>query len=53
MNSLWFDETDGNIILSCRNTSEVIKISRVTGEIIWRLQGKHNQFTFTNAHPGQ
>lgn len=52
VNSLWFDETDGNIILSCRNTSEVIKISRVTGEIIWRMQGKHNQFTFTNAIPG-
>jgi hypothetical protein len=52
VNSLWFDESDGNIILSCRNTSEVIKISRVTGEIIWRMMGKHNQFTFTNAIPG-
>ena len=52
VNSVWFDELDGTIILSCRNTSEVIKISRVTGDIIWRLQGKHNQFTFTNAIPG-
>jgi hypothetical protein len=52
VNSLWFDETDGNIILSCRNTSEVIKISRTTGDIIWRLQGKHNQFTFVNGVPG-
>jgi hypothetical protein len=52
VNSLWFDETDGNIILSCRNTSEVIKISRATGEILWRLQGKHNQFTFVNGIPG-
>jgi len=52
VNSLWFDETDGNLILSCRNTSEVIKISRVTGDIVWRLQGKYNQFTFTNAIPG-
>ena len=52
VNSLWFDETDGNIILSCRNTSEVIKISRTTGDIIWRLQGKHNQFTFVNGIPG-
>ena len=52
VNSLWFDETDGSIILSCRNTSEIIKISRVTGEIVWRMAGKHNQFTFTNAIPG-
>ena len=52
VNSLWFDDTDGNIILSCRNTSEVIKISRVTGDFIWRMQGKHNQFAFTNAIPG-
>jgi hypothetical protein len=51
VNSLWFDEADGNIILSCRNTSEVIKISRVTGDIIWRLQGKHNQFAFSNGIP--
>jgi hypothetical protein len=52
VNSIWFDEIDGNIILSCRNTTEVIKISRVTGDIIWRMQGKHNQFAFTNAIPG-
>ena len=52
VNSLWFDDTDGNIILSCRNTSEVIKISRVTGDVLWRMQGKHNQFTFTNGIPG-
>ena len=52
VNSLWFDEIDGTIILSCRNTSEVIKISRVTGDLVWRLQGKHNQFTFTNGIPG-
>jgi hypothetical protein len=52
VNSIWFDELDGSIIASCRETSEVIKISRVTGEIIWRMQGKHNEFTFTNAIPG-
>lgn len=52
VNSVWFDDTDGNLILSCRNTSEVIKISRVTGDILWRMQGKHNQFTFTNAIAG-
>ena len=34
VNSIWFDELDGNIIASCRETSEVIKISRVTGEVL-------------------
>ena len=53
VNSVWFDETDGTILLSCRNTSEVIKISRVTGEVVWRMgTGFHNQFTFTNGIPG-
>ncbi len=39
---------DGNIILSSRNMSEITKISRSTGNIIWRLGGKNNQFTFIN-----
>jgi hypothetical protein len=50
VNSIELDETDGNIILSCRATSDVIKISRVTGEVIWRLGGKKNEFTFINEH---
>lgn len=47
MNAIDID-TDGNILLSSRNTSEVTKINRDTGEIIWRLSGMHNQFTFVN-----
>ncbi|UCD52593.1 MAG: aryl-sulfate sulfotransferase [Phycisphaerales bacterium] len=50
VNSVEFDETDGNIILSCRETSEVVKISRATGQVMWRLGGKHNEFTFVNEH---
>ena len=50
VNSIELDETDGNIILSCRETSEVIKISRVTGEVMWRMGGKNNEFTFINEH---
>ena len=50
VNSVELDELDGNIIMSCRETSEVIKISRVTGEVIWRMGGKHNEFTFINEH---
>lgn len=41
-------DTDGHILLSSRNLSEITKINRETGEIIWRLGGKNNQFTFTN-----
>jgi hypothetical protein len=47
MNSISIDD-DGNIILSNRHLSEVTKINRQTGEIIWRLGGAHNQFTFVN-----
>ncbi len=41
-------DSDGNILISCRHMSEITKISRTTGEIIWRLGGKNNEFTFTN-----
>ncbi|KPL24465.1 MAG: hypothetical protein AMJ75_03605 [Phycisphaerae bacterium SM1_79] len=51
VNSIELDETDGNIILSCRETSEVIKICRVTGEVMWRMGAKNNEFTFINEHP--
>ncbi len=40
---------DGNIILSSRNISEITKINRKDGTIIWRFGGKHNQFKFINC----
>ena len=42
---------DGNLLISSRHMDEVTKISRQTGNIIWRLGGEHcenNQFTFIN-----
>jgi len=39
-------DRDGNILVSCRNLDAVIKIDRQTGDVIWRLGGKRNQFTF-------
>jgi hypothetical protein len=42
-NSIALDD-DGNLLLSNRNLEEVTKIDRKTGEIIWRLGGKNNQF---------
>ena len=47
MNSVDVDY-DGNLIISCRHLSEITKINRQTGDIIWRLGGKHNQFEFIN-----
>lgn len=47
MNAIEIDH-DGHILLSSRHLSEVTKIHRQTGEIIWRLGGAHNQFTFVN-----
>ncbi len=38
----------GNILLSSRNLSEITKIDKQTGDIIWRLGGNNNQFTFIN-----
>jgi arylsulfate sulfotransferase len=43
---------DGNVLISSRHLDEITKINRQTGTIIWRLGGKHNQFTFTNETIG-
>jgi len=41
-------DLDGNLLLISRSMNEITKINRVNGEIIWRLGGKKNQFTFTD-----
>jgi hypothetical protein len=46
-NSLEIDN-DGNLLLSNRNLNELTKIARPGGEIIWRLGGKKNEFSFLN-----
>jgi len=40
---------DGNILLSSRHFNEVTKIDRQTGNILWRLGGKQNEFTLVNS----
>ena len=47
MNAIDIDD-DGHILLSSRHLSEVTKINRQTGEIIWRLGGENNEFEFAN-----
>lgn len=41
-------DTDGNLLVSCRNLDQVVKIDRATGNFIWRLGGIKNEFTFLN-----
>jgi len=41
-------DTDGNLMISSRHLDEITKIDRTTGDIIWRMGGKHNQFKFLN-----
>ena len=47
INSIAIDYDD-NIIISSRHLSEVTKIDRETGDIIWRLGGVNNQFNFVD-----
>jgi Arylsulfotransferase (ASST) len=37
-------DTDGNLLLSARNTSAIYKIDRLTGRILWRLGGRRSDF---------
>jgi len=46
-NAIWIDY-DGNLLLSSFFLSEITKIDRKTGKIIWRLGGKSSDFTFIN-----
>ena len=50
-------DADGNILISNRNMHEVTKIEKGTGELIWRMGGSQNEFTFigddTDGFSGQ
>ena len=43
LNSIDVD-SDGNLLVSGRNTSTIYKVDRKTGEVIWRLGGKSSDF---------
>jgi hypothetical protein len=45
-------DTDGNLLVSSRNTWTVFKVDRHNGQIMWRLGGKRSSFTL-RAAPGQ
>jgi hypothetical protein len=46
-NSIEVDH-DGHWLISSRHTSEVTKINRQSGDVIWRMGGRGNQFIFSN-----
>jgi hypothetical protein len=43
-------DDDGNILASFRNHSEIMKINRSTGEIMWRMGSPRGEFTFIGEH---
>ncbi len=50
LNSVNLDPTDNNLLLSFRTTSDIVKVSRSTGEVLWRFGGRDNDFTFIGEH---
>jgi hypothetical protein len=51
--STWWDyahvnsiavDSDGNLLVSARNTRTIYKLDRMTGRVLWRLGGKHSDF---------
>jgi hypothetical protein len=46
------EDDDGNLLISSRHMSEITKIDRSNGDIIWRLGGKNNQFDFIDDLDG-
>jgi len=51
LNSVFMD-TDGNLLVS-NFGMDVWKINRQTGQIMWRIGGLANQFTFVGVNPRQ
>ncbi len=45
-------DNDGNYLISSRHLDEITKINKNTGNIIWRLGGAENMFTFINDPDG-
>jgi hypothetical protein len=43
---------DGNVLMSSRHLNEITKVSTTTGNVIWRMGGNANQFTFINDPHG-
>ena len=42
-------DVDQNVIVSFRSLEEITKINVVTGDVMWRMGGRANQFTFLDS----
>jgi hypothetical protein len=49
LNSITIDPSDQNFIVSFRHTSSIVKMDRHTGQILWTMGGKEDQFGLTAA----
>ena len=49
VNAVRMDPIDGNLLMA--TTGEQMKINRQTGDVMWRLGGAFNQFTFVGVDP--
>ena len=43
------EETNGNLLLSARNTNALYEVDRRSGAILWRLGGKHSDFKMSGG----
>ena len=50
-NAITIDPWDNNYLVSLRCFCQIIKVSRTTGDVIWRLGGVSNDFTFIGENP--
>jgi hypothetical protein len=48
MNSMCVDPSDGNFVFSFRHTDSIVKVDRKTGQILWTLGGKEDEFGLTS-----
>lgn len=47
VNSIFVDDA-GDYIVSARGVSQILKVDGDTGDVLWKLGGMSNQFTFVN-----
>ena len=50
-NAITIDPWDNNYLVSLRCFCQILKISRTTGDVIWRLGGVSSDFTFVGENP--
>lgn len=44
VNSMFIDPKDSNLVISCRNTNQILKLNRRGNNIVWKLGGKNSDF---------